>query len=190
MLDDDCSPLVVLSTLYTLYMHNNSLCTEYTHRNKIPILVQSQYDTWDTSKLTVEDTHMRHPTGPSLIGVPGHLSVLIGQTRSSLISATAKATHPPGTKALVVIPYLYGTCIPWAHSRTLSFSLAAVCLSSSPSISLSQLSLSLSLSLFFFFFSSLSLFLPSINHLLLRFPIRPERPCCSHPRSFRKPLLL
>ena len=170
-------------------MHNNSLCTEYTHRNKIPILVQSQYDTWDTSKLTVEDTHMRHPTGPSLIGVPGHLSVLIGQARSSLISAAAKATHPPGTKALVVIPYLYGTCIPWAHSRTLSFSLAAAVFLHLPR-SPSPNSLSLSLSLFFFFFSSLSLLLPSINHFLLRFPIRPERPCCSHPRSFRKPLLL
>ena len=150
MLDDDCSPLVVLSTLYTLYMHNNSLCTEYTHRNKIPILVQSQYDTWDTSKLTVEDTHMRHPTQSSLIGVPGHLSHIIGQTRPSLISATAKATlhqaqSPSGKPKHITVQY--GTCSPGRTlERSLSPWLLSVFLHLPRSPSPNSLSLSLSLS--------------------------------------------
>lgn len=41
---------------------------------------RTQYKYMDTSKLTVEDTHMRHPIGSSLIGVPGHLSDLIGES--------------------------------------------------------------------------------------------------------------
>ena len=165
------------------------------HQYKCILAIRSQSpqksidntDTWDTSKFTVEDTHMRHPTQSSLIGVPGHLSPIIGQTRPSLISATAKATlhqaqSPSGKPKHITVQY--GTCSP---GRTLERSFSPW-LSFFISFSLPLPTLSLSLLLLLLLFSSYLLF-PSIDHLLLRFPIRPERPCCSHPRSFRKPRL-
>ena len=152
-------------------------------RSQLPQKSIDNTDTWDTSKLTVEDTHMRHPTQSSLIGVPGHLSHIIGQTRPSLISATAKATlhqaqSPSGKPKHITVQY--GTCSPgrtlersfspWL-SFFISFSLPLPTLSLSSSSSSSLLFLPL---VSLYRSPSLEISYPTRETLLLSSTLFPE----------------